>query len=100
MQPDKDTDMMCFLPSDAVGAPAGAGKFSMAILQERATKENVVMAGGATIAADGIRRAIQRDDEGQRHVVRGVVQTVVGVGMFAAALANRRERVDIQALQR
>lgn len=70
------------------------GKFSLAALKEGATRENGIMAGGAVVAADGIRRAVQRDEDGERHVVRGVVQTAVGVGAFAAALAVQRNKIS------
>lgn len=77
-------------------AKGAVGKFSMAVLKENATKENAVMAAGATVAADGVRRAVQKDDEGERHIVRGIVQTAIGVGMFAAALVTQRKKINEQ----
>lgn len=66
------------------------GQFSLNVLKEQATKENGVMAGGAVVAADGIRRAVTKDDDGKRHIIRGAVQTAVGAGAFAAALTAKR----------
>lgn len=68
------------------------GKFSLQVLKENVTKEHGIMAAGAVVAADGVRRAVKRDEDGERHLVRGVVQTAIGAGTFAAALAVQRNK--------
>lgn len=70
------------------------GKFSLDVLKQRATREHGVMAAGAVVAADGVRRAVQKDEDGERHVLRGAVQVAVGAGTFAAALAVQRNRIS------
>lgn len=65
-------------------------KLDLGDIKGKLTKENGVMAGGAVLAADGVRRAFKKDENGKRHVVRGAIQTAVGVGAFSAALITKR----------
>ncbi|MCH2547262.1 MAG: hypothetical protein MK052_06615 [Alphaproteobacteria bacterium] len=81
-------------PVAAAAADAMSDKFSQ--LRDSSIKEKTVMAGGAALAADGVRRAVTKDCEGKRHVVRGTVQAVVGTASFAAAVATSRKSSNVE----
>lgn len=69
------------------------------LLRESSRNSNVenikgkgLAAGGAVVAADGIRRLAKKDEDGKRHWVRGASQTAIGVGLFTAAVINGRNK--------
>lgn len=62
-------------------------------------KTKGLMAGGAALAADGFRRLVTKDEDGKTHRIRGAVQTVVGAGVFTAALNYERSH-KITGLER
>jgi hypothetical protein len=76
--------------ADKVAAILAKGKTGFGDIKSKLTKENGVMAGGAVLAADGVRRAVTKDADGKRHVARGAIQAAVGVGAFSAALISKR----------
>lgn len=73
---------------------ASKGKLSLDGLKGQLTKENVkqngLLAGGAVVAADGVRRAFKKDEDGKRHIGRGAVQAAAGAGLFAAGVLAKR----------
>lgn len=66
------------------------GAFRQLLAEGTTFKEKSLMAGGAVVAVDGLRRAVTRDEDGKRHLVRGVSQAAIGMGMFAATLIAKR----------
>lgn len=58
----------------------------------RDIKGKGIAAGGAVMAADGIRRLAKKDEDGKRLWMRGASQTAIGVGLFTAAVISGRNK--------
>lgn len=77
---------------------ANKSKLSLDSLKGQLTKENIkengLIAGGAVVAADGVRRGLKKDEDGKRHLGRAAVQAAAGAGMFAAGVIAKRGGLD------
>lgn len=73
---------------------AQAGGLSMDGIKSQLTKENIkqngLLAGGAVVAADGVRHMTKKDEDGKRHMGRGAVEVAAGVGLFTAGVVAKR----------